>query len=288
MKRIVLLVVLVGIAGVAGIVRSYTKAGGNIKHWPVRVHGQSKSADVRDEIRQRHELSPGAKVDVSGINGAVTIETSDTRTAEIHIERTADSQEALSRRKIVITATGNSLTIRGEKGEGSFLGRVFGENPKERVSLRLPRNIVLATSGVNGAVKVGEIDGPVNISGINGRVEVAQASGSADFSGINGSVMVALKDIGTDGVELSGINGNIELRLGDGVNANLEANGMNGVVTSDLPNVVVDKTSRGNYTARIGNGGNSISASGINGNIRLTRGGAELKLAKVTASVAGS
>jgi hypothetical protein len=54
---------------------------------------------------------------------------------------------------------------------------------------------------------------------------------------------------------------------------------MNGVVTSDLPNVVVDKTSRGNYTARIGSGGASISASGINGNIRLKGLGKELKLA---------
>jgi DUF4097 and DUF4098 domain-containing protein YvlB len=81
------------------------------------------------------------------------------------------------------------------------------------------------------------------------------------------------------GIDISGINGNIELRLSENVNADLEANGMNGVVTSELPNVVVDKTSRGNYTARIGSGGPSISASGINGNIRLKGLGKELKLA---------
>jgi hypothetical protein len=72
-------------------------------------------------------------------------------------------------------------------------------------------------------------------------------------------------------MEISGINGNIELRLADGINADLKANGMNGSVTSDLSSVVIDKSSRGNYTARIGSGGSSISASGINGNIRLIR-----------------
>ncbi|HYU97902.1 MAG TPA: hypothetical protein VE977_03695, partial [Pyrinomonadaceae bacterium] len=59
--------------------------------------------------------------------------------------------------------------------------------------------------------------------------------------------------------------------LSEDVNATLEAHGMNGRVTSELPNVVVDKSSHGSYSAQIGNGGGSISASGINGNIRLTR-----------------
>lgn len=280
MKRVIVVVLLVGIAGIAGIVRSYSKAGGNIREWPLAIKGQSPSSgDVRDEIRKNFELAPGARVEVSGINGAVKIETSDSKTADVYIERTAGSQEILNRRKIVIEATATSLTIRGEKGDSSFLSQVFGSSPRESVILKLPRQVAIVTKGVNGAVKIGEIDGPVEVSGINGKVEVAEATGSAEFSGINGSITVALRQLGQGGVEISGINGNIELRLGEGVNADLKAHGMNGSVISDLPNVVVDKSSRGNYTARIGSGGNSISASGINGNIRLTRAGSESKLA---------
>jgi hypothetical protein len=230
---------------------------------------------VRDEIRKSFQLAPGARVEISGINGAVKIETSNTTTADIFIERTAESTEAMSRRKITIEATADKLTIRGEKGDEGLISKVFGSNPKENVTLRLPRQVALLTKGVNGAVKVGEIDGSVEVSGINGRVEIAQASGSADFSGINGSISVALKNL-SKGIDISGINGNIELKLGDGVNADLKASGMNGRVTSEMPNVVIDRTSRGNYTARIGAGGSSISASGINGNIRIVRmGGSE-------------
>jgi hypothetical protein len=271
MKRVILVVLLVGIAGIAGIVRSYCTSGGRFE-WPMKVNAQkSSSDDVREEIRKTFELSPGARVDVSGINGFVKIETSNTRAADIYIERTGASSEALSRRKIIIESTGDKLTIRGEKGDGSFMSRMFGSDPRENVTLKLPRQIALSTKGVNGMVKVGEIDGPVDVSGINGKVEVAQATGSVDFSGINGNVSVAVKNLGKEGIEISGINGNIELRLGDGVNADLEAHGMNGSVISELPSVVVDKSSRGNYSARIGAGGNSISASGINGNIRLIR-----------------
>lgn len=276
MKRLIVVVLLVGIAGIAGVVRSYTNSGHSLRSWPRSIKAQASTADVREEIRKTVELSAGARVNVSGINGAVTIETSDTRTAEIYIDRTAESQEALNRRKIIISNTADSLTIKGET-DGSFLGKIFGSNPKEKVTLRLPKQIALNASGVNGAVKVGEIDGPVDVSGINGRVEVAGASGSANFSGINGQVSFALKGLGSKGIDISGINGNIEMRLHDGVNADLEASGMNGVVTSELPNVVVDKTSHGNYTARIGSGGTQISASGINGNIRLKGLGRDLK-----------
>jgi hypothetical protein len=281
MKKIVLIVLVLGIAGIAGVVRSHTKGGSS--SWPLVIHGDKQAAsNAREEIRKTYELTAGARVEVSGINGWVKIETSDSKTADIYIERLGESQEVLNRRKITIENNAAGLTIRGEKGDSGLLSRVFGTKPTEHVTLRLPRQVSLVTNGVNGSVTSGEIDGAVEVSGINGKVDVAQAIGSAQFSGINGNVSVGLKQIGKDGVDISGINGNIELRLGDAVNADLEAHGMNGNVTSDLPNVSVDKKNYGNYTAQIGKGGNSISASGINGNIRLTR------MTTASATAAGS
>jgi hypothetical protein len=268
MKRIILIILLVGIAGIAGVVRSHSKTG----TWTMVANSDKRSeGSAREEIRKSYELAPGARVEVSGINGWVKIETSDSKSADVYIERTGESQEVLNRRKITIESTAGGLTIRGEKGDAGLLSRMFGSSPTEHVTLRLPRQISLVTQGVNGSVTSGEIDGRVEVNGINGRVDIAQASGSADFNGINGNISVGLKQLGKDGMDISGINGNIELRLGDGVNADLDAHGMNGNVTSDLPNVVVEKNHHGSYSAQIGKGGNSISASGINGNIRLTR-----------------
>jgi len=269
MKRILLIVLLLGIAGIAGIVRSHTKSGGNA--WPLAINVDKQAAgNAREEIRKSFDLVAGARVEVSGINGWVKIETSDRKTADVYIERLGDSQEALNRRKITIENTAGGLTIRGEKGDSSFLSRMFGSNPTEHVTLRLPKQISLVTNGVNGSVTSGAIDGSLEVNGVNGKVDIEQASGSAEINGINGNVSVGLAKIGK-GVDLSGINGNIELQLGEDVNATLEAHGMNGQVTSELPNVVVDKSRHGSYSAQIGNGGSTISASGINGNIHLTR-----------------
>ena len=270
MKRIIILLVLVALAGIAGaVVRSSSSNGGTVAELRQLVSHNADDA-VRDEIRQSFELAPGARVDVAGINGAVKIETADTKTAEVYIERTASCQEALDRRKVYIEGSADKLSIRAETVEHSFFAKLFGSRASEKVTLKLPRQISLAAKGVNGAVLVGEIEGPVELAGINGKVNVAKASGSATFKGINGNIFAGLKSIEQEGVTLNGINGNVELQLPADVNADFDARGMNGRVIADLPNVAIDKGKHGSYWARIGNGGAGISAKGINGNIRLT------------------
>jgi len=270
MKRIVIVIALVILASIAGVVvRSSSK--GTVAGLRELVSHHNVS-DVRQEIRQTFELSPGARIELAGVNGSVKIETSDTHTAEVYIERTASCQEALDRRKVFVEANANGLRIRSERDDMGFLSRFFGSSASERVTLKLPRAISLYAKGVNGPFIASDIDGVVEVAGVNGRVQIASAVRKATFKGINGNMVVGLKKLDENGVTLSGINGNIELQFGSDVNADFDAHGMNGRVVSDLPNVSVDKSRRGNYWARIGTGGSGITANGINGNIRLTRG----------------
>jgi hypothetical protein len=266
MKRILILVPILLIACIAGIVRSHTKAGDFDK-----LVSRNAAEDTRDEIRQSYELAPGASVELVNINGGIKIETSDTRTAEVLIERKAVSQEALSRRKINIEADANSLRIQGQKGDVGFFERFFGSNPSEQITLKLPRQIALHTKGVNGSVIVSDIDGPVEVRGINGKVQIDSFNGAGEFRGINGNISVGLKQVGSQGLELGGINGNIELQLVNQLNADIDIHGINGAVISNLSEVTLDRTKHGKYTGRIGNGGSPINAKGINGNIRFTR-----------------
>src|SRR5678816_3879016 len=172
MKRIVILIVLVAIAGVAGVVRSSVKSVSELRG----LVSHRNTADVRQEIRQSYELSPGARVEIVGLNGAVKIETSDTKTAEVYIERTASCQEAMDRRKVTIEADANSLRIRGEKSDDAgFFSRLFGSSASERTTLKLPRQIALNAKGVNGSFIVSDVDGAVEVTGVNGRVQVGNA-----------------------------------------------------------------------------------------------------------------
>jgi hypothetical protein len=224
----------------------------------------------KDEVRQSYQLTPGANVRVSGINGAVEVETTSGTTAEVHIVRSARNRADLEHRKVIIEHTGASLVVRGENEQERRYAR--GENPqvRQRVTLRLPRQVDFTASGVNGKTTVGEIDGPVKISGINGRVEVAQAVGYSELSGINGRVIVTIARLDERGIRVSGINGAVELRFSEALNADLKVTGINGSVNADMPNVVVQGTvSRNNFNARIGSGGALINVSGVNGRVSL-------------------
>jgi hypothetical protein len=234
-----------------------------------RNHDDSELTE-KDEVRQSYQLTPGATVRVSGINGAVDVETTSGSTAEVYIVRSARNRADLEHRKVIIEHTGASLVVRGENEQERRYAR--GENPqvRQRVTLRLPRQIDFTASGVNGKTTVGEVDGPVKISGINGRVEVAQAVGYSELSGINGTVVVTIAQLGERGIRVSGINGAVELRFSDALNADLRVTGINGSVNADMPNVVVQGTvSRNNFNARIGSGGAPINVSGVNGRVSL-------------------
>jgi hypothetical protein len=225
----------------------------------------------KDEVRQSYQLTPGALVRVAGINGGVDVETTSGSTAEVYIVRSARSRADLEHRKVIIEHTGSSLVVRGENDSERRYAR--GEQPqvRQRVSLRLPRQIDFTASGINGRTTVGEVDGPVKLSGINGKVEVAQAVGYSELSGINGTVIVTIAQLSERGIRVSGINGAVELRFSDALNADLRVTGINGSVNADMPNVsVLGTVSRNNFNARIGAGGAPINVSGVNGRVRLS------------------
>ncbi|HEV8486358.1 MAG TPA: hypothetical protein VGV87_22630 [Blastocatellia bacterium] len=228
----------------------------------------------RDEINQTFELSNGARVEVSGINGTVEIETSNTNTAEVHIVRSANNRADLEYHKIVIEQAPNRLVVRGEKdNDRKWSGR--GHELRQRVMMKIPRQVDLTASGINGKATVGAIDGPVRLSGINGKVDVAQARGYSEISGINGRVSITITGLGERGIHVSGINGGVELRFAEDLNADLDVSGVNGAVNTDVANVTIQgKIDRSNFRARIGLGGSPISISAVNGRVHLSRVGA--------------
>ena len=267
MRRVVIVVVLIVAAGILGMWRS----SGGVKQGLSRVVGaREEQTEAKDEIRKSFTVEPGTRLEIYGINGGVEVQTSDTKTLEVYVLRTAGSQEDLGRRQVNIEQTSTAVTIKTHQSHNVW-SHLFGNKAKEQVTIKAPRQITLALKGVNGQVVSQDIDGSVEVKGINGRVELAAASDSAELSGINGNIVVGFRQL-SRGARLSGINGNIELRVAGDTNADLNAKGMNGSVRSEIPEIVVDKDDRGSrYSARIGNGGSPITISGINGNVRLAR-----------------
>jgi hypothetical protein len=228
-------------------------------------------------VNDSYALAPGARVEVSGINGPVEIVTTDSNVAEIHVENLVSDARDLEYHKITVEHGADFLTVRGENRSGGwgFLRWLVGHggngrNAHQRVVLKVPRRVEVATSGINGEVRVGELEGTVRVSGVNGEVTVVRAAGDAQFSGVNGNVTFGVANPADEGVRVSGVNGNIVMRLAQDVNADVRVSGFNGDVDCDLKNVTIKDAARSKWIARLGAGGPLIRMSGIRGNIHFS------------------
>ncbi len=223
----------------------------------------------KEEIRRSVELAPGSHVEIRSINGYVDVETSDTNTAEVYVVRSARKRADLDARKFIVESTPNSLVIAGESDRG-----IRKADVRVRVSVKLPRSIALDVEGVNGRVRVGEIDGKILISGVNGSVNVARAHSTSSISGINGKVTITLQELDASGLEISGVNGKVELHFAESLNAELSVDGINGNVYSEIGNITVKgKIEPSSFKGKIGDGGPMIRVTGVNGNVELLRAG---------------
>jgi len=233
--------------------------------------GETQGESSARQIDQSFRLTDGARVEVHGINGPVSIEATEGNIAEVHITSTAGSASALENHKIIIEQTDARLVVRGKGDDNWGFWRWLRGAGKARhnVTLKLPRRVELATRGINGKVSIGEMEGSVQVSGINGHVEVLGVRGAAEVNGVNGGVRLTITHMGDDRVRVNGINGGVELHLGNEVNADLNVNGLNGNVAVDAPNVEVLEQKRSKLRARIGTGGAEIKVNGINGGVRL-------------------
>jgi hypothetical protein len=235
------------------------------------AHNSDGDFTEQDAVDQTYTLSPGAQVEVRGINGSVDIETTAGATAEVHILRLARTRDDLNYHKVLIDQSASSLVVHGENNDQN---NGNDHQVRQQVTLRIPRQVNLNVNGVNGKTTVGEIDGPVLLHGINGAVSVAQASGYSEISGINGRVKVNIVQLGQRGIHVSGVNGGVEIQFAEDLNADVEVTGINGRVNADVPNVtVMGKLERNSFRARVGSGGTPIVINGVNGVVHLTRGG---------------
>ena len=216
-----------------------------------------------EEIHREYRLSPGARVEVSNINGPVEIETADTDMAEVHITRFAQGLADVNDRKLKIAGKPDGLTIRAD---GNSLRMIVNE-VRHRVALKIPRRVDLTIKNVGDRLKVGEIDGSIHLKGLGWKADMA---GRIEISGVSGTAVIRVTKLDEQGVNISNVSGKIELLAPADLNANIDVNGNHGKVIIGLPYKVQEGTLNGlRFRAQIGSGGAPISISNITGTVSL-------------------
>ena len=222
-----------------------------------------------EETRQTFQLSPGARVELTDVNGPVQIDTAEGATAELHVKTYSSAKPA---RKLAVEQAGGGLSIRGEsKQERERAGRF--NSSRHHVRLTIPRRANLSMTNVSDSVRVGELDGAVTLTNVAGRVGIAQATGGAELTNVSGSVVMTLANFGRAGATVRNVPGRVTLRFLGDVNADLQTEGVKGKVYVELPNVAVQgEMTRADFRAKVGAGGAPLRVSDVAGTVRLSPG----------------
>ncbi|MGI8837827.1 MAG: hypothetical protein ACR2H4_14505 [Pyrinomonadaceae bacterium] len=230
---------------------------------------------VRGEINRSFHLSPNAQIDVSGIEGAVKVETTNDNRAEIHFVRHARTQKDYDCETILVQDSPTSLTIKHQTDRSCRVIRAY-----EELTLIVPQSANLRFTGLEGSFAVGKTDGYLELRNIEGSVRAGEVQ-AAQIQNIEGGVTLSVARLDSQGITVRSVEGPVELRVADNINADLRVRGADSVYV-DLPNVLnkrlntnsfqsedEDGSRRSETELQLGAGGARILISRIEGRVRV-------------------
>lgn len=216
-----------------------------------------------EQISQRVQLSPGARVEISTIAGPVIIQTTDSDIADIQITRMGQTQADLDCYKTVVEHTPAKLAIRHEQ---------YCPNVRDHqtVKLTLPRSVNLALNTIAGRVHIGPITGSLRLEAIAGEVSLARVH-SARISSLARGLSIGIGQPRGQGIEISAIVGGVDFKVAADVDASLNVGNLIGEIENEATDVSVTQTGQSHFQVIIGSGGTPISVSAIRGGIKIQR-----------------
>lgn len=236
-----------------------------------------------EELRQGWNLTPGAQVSLKDIAGHVIIETHDSNVAEVLVERAAKQQSVLSQMKLTVNlqpATDefpetllltNPAWHKQRSRPPRILRRLgFGQTPdfRERVVLKLPRQVNLLLVNIQGDITIGEVEGVVRAMNTDGRVLIAKATEVRQLLNIKGSVEATLSKLGT-GINVGGIGGPVKLHFLQEPDARIKGTMVLGPINANLPGFTLTEKRFWRYQGQTKTGDKLMLFNNILGSVTL-------------------
>ena len=227
------------------------------------------------EWRKTYELQPGGRLEISNINGKITVEPSAGNAVEIVAQKSARAasveaaREALGRIEIQESASPTNVRIetKVQRNGGGLFGRASQE---VQYTVKVPAALEVRFATVNGGIELSGLTGRINAETTNGGIKARDVSGSIDASTTNGGIEVELSQVAESGVKLGCTNGGIELRLPQDARATISARVTNGGInTNGIQIETTGESTRRRLDGRMNGGGPRISIEGTNGGIRI-------------------
>jgi DUF4097 and DUF4098 domain-containing protein YvlB len=229
-------------------------------------------------------MAAGSWLNVSNLNGSISVEKASGDVAEVTAEkdwRRGDPKDVT----FAIVKDGENITICALWGDRSTCdargahyhghGDSWGDHNDVNVkfTIKLPAGVNVGVNTINGSLDVSGAQSEVKASTVNGRVDASSAGGPVEANTVNGSIRVTMDAApGKDDLKFSTVNGSISVTVPSNFAADLEMQTVNGSLTSDFPLTISGKVNPKHLHAVIGSGGREVRLETVNGSIEILKG----------------
>jgi hypothetical protein len=227
------------------------------------------------EWRKTYDVQPGARIEISNVNGKIDVEPSTGSTVQVVAQKSARAasveaaKEALGRIDIVENASPDHVRIE-TRIQGQSGGLFNRASQEVHYVVKVPAALEVRFTTVNGGIELTGLKGRINAETTNGGIKARDVAGAIDASTTNGGIEVELSQVAESGVKLGCTNGGIELTLPADARATISARITNGGInTEGLKIETIGESTRRRLDGRINGGGPKIDLEGTNGGIRI-------------------
>lgn len=266
--------------GLAGIVAALAVSGAIAP-----AHAQARQTD--DSFRWTGRAAAGAWLNVRNVNGSIRVEPGTGNEVEVRATKSwrrgdpDDVRIVVTRygpgdRDVLVCALWNDDAVCTEDGSRNRRSGDRNRNRNHDVSVQMvvtvPQGVHVAGSSVNGNVDVTGVSGQVRASSVNGNVRAESSGGPVEGKAVNGNVFARMARIsGTEDLTYSTVNGNVRVEFSDELNADIEMSTVNGGFETNFPLPLRGRINPKHIRATVGNGGQRIKLSTVNGSVELRK-----------------
>ena len=227
---------------------------------------------AEDVWSRTYTLPANGTLEVVGENGTIYVRAAAGPQVEVRAEREAQASSdegaraLLQKSQIQEEVTPTSVRIASAGPAEGGLGR---SRVKVEYRIAVPAGLALTFKTENGGVRMNDVNGRMTVTTTNGGITAEDLAGALSAQTVNGGVRVDLASI-TGDVVLSTTNGGIRLTVPPSAKMNLEASVVNGGI--DVDEEFGEPSGEGpaqRFSATINGGGPKVSATSVNGGIRI-------------------
>lgn len=243
------------------------------------------AAELTETIDKTFDVKAGSNVVLTNVNGGITITSWDQPRVRVVARKEVNGNKdeiksALQELRVEMTPRAGGLVVmthypKESEGIGSLFSWLSGGHidAEVRYDVTVPRTMNVDVTNTNGAIRLTDVSGTLELDTTNGKIEVERGAGSLSASTTNGSIHAEMVRVAQgQPLEFETTNGRIELALPSNLGVNVDASTTNGSISTDFP-VATTRTSSNSLRGTINGGGMPVRLRTTNGGIAIRTAG---------------